>query len=463
MTEAGAAGKGDGLREGDGEAVAIVATLGEALAREPLVPLAPPAAVAAEDAAAEDVADADGAGCLLRDSPTYAMARTLPEEALRAVVAIRDWLLGEARISRDFPAILSGLCERLNAAGVPVDRGAMAIRTLHAQLAAVGHFWIKGEDLRQEGFAFTPQSQANYERSPYFEARQNRRALELWLPDTPDERFGIVAGLKAAGYTHYLCFPIFFAGEDESGVAFATKSPAGFSDLDRRLIEFTLPTLGAVMEIANGHRTLDHVLRVYVGDEPHKEILAGSVRRGQTSRIRSAILFADMRGYTSLSSTREPEDIVALLNLYFDCLVPAIEAEGGEVLKYMGDGLLAIFRDKGDDTGGAAAAALAAARAGLAALDAANAEGHFAPPLEAGIALHHGEAAYGNVGSGLRLDFTVVGRDVNLASRIARLNKVLGERLLMSAAFADHLWGAPTRLGAFPADGFAEPVVVYRP
>ena len=191
-------------------------------------------------------------------------------------------------------------------------------------------------------------------------------------------------------------------------------------------------------------------------------ILSGAIRRGQVNRIRSAILFADMRSYTRITSTLSPEAAVELLNTFFDCLVPPIEQEGGEILKYMGDGVLAIFRDQADDTGGTAQSALSAAISGLVRLDEANAAGHFPTRVEAGIALHHGEAAYGNVGSGVRLDFTVIGPDVNLASRIAQMNKVLGEPLLMSRAFADHLWGDPELLGNHALDGFTAPVPIFR-
>jgi adenylate cyclase len=143
--------------------------------------------------------------------------------------------------------------------------------------------------------------------------------------------------------------------------------------------------------------------------------------------------------------------------------VPAIEREGGEVLKYLGDGLLAIFREPGDDLGGAAKGALTASQSAMAALAEANALGRFANPVAAGIALHHGEAAYGNVGSGARLDFTVIGRDVNLASRVARLNRTLGEPILMTKPFVDFLWDMPEPLGEHALDGFTEPMGVYRP
>jgi adenylate cyclase len=200
-----------------------------------------------------------------------------------------------------------------------------------------------------------------------------------------------------------------------------------------------------------------------VGDEPHRAILSGAILRGQVSRIRSAILFADMRNYTRLSSTLTPEGAVELLNNYFDCLVPPIEDEGGEVLKYLGDGLLAIFRDRGDDTGGAPQSALTAATSAIRRLQTANSEGRFPVPVQVGIALHHGEAAYGNVGSGQRLDFTVIGPDVNLASRIAHLNKELGEPLLMSKPFVEHLWGNPTPLGTHLVDGLDTRIEVFKP
>jgi adenylate cyclase len=154
---------------------------------------------------------------------------------------------------------------------------------------------------------------------------------------------------------------------------------------------------------------------------------------------------------------------VALFNAFFDCLVPAIEDRGGEVLKYLGDGLLAIFRQGKDNGCDAPVRALNAARDGLAALNAYNQEHPDKPQMRAGMALHYGEAAYGNVGSGTRLDFTVIGRDVSLASRVAEMNRTLDEPLLLSDAFAQALGQNVTSLGRFPAKGFTETVEIFRP
>jgi adenylate cyclase len=396
-------------------------------------------------------------------APSMEMAKQLSEGRLHDSVALRDWLLTEARTSQDPKLILTGVCERLNAANVPVDRASVVIDTLHSEHAAIGQMWVKGEGFRSEAFAYRQEADEVYRKSPFYYVHQTREFLSLWLPDTPDERFGIVPELKQAGYVHYLCFPIYFANGDENGITFATRRADGFAAEDVTFIQFIMPAVAAVMEIVSGYYRLDNLLRTYIGDEPHRLVLKGEVRRGQVSRIRSAIFFADMRNYTRISSGLTSEKTVELLNGYFDCLVPAIETEGGEVLKYMGDGLLAIFRDRGDDTGSAAQAALDAAQKAIDCIKTLNDEDRLPAKIDIGIALHHGQAAYGNVGSGTRLDFTVVGRDVNLTSRLARLNKVLGEPLLMSQAFIEHLWADFQPLGAFELDGIDGEVSVYKP
>ena len=390
-------------------------------------------------------------------------ANDVPFGALQQCVALRDWLLSEGARMPNAEDLLAGLAERLIDLGVPVDRATTAIDALHSEYSGVGRFWTRENGSTVRLFPHGEASDKAYRESPFQTVHETGEWLILDLSETPDAAFAVIPDLKAEGYRHYIVAPLFFTNGTRNGITFATRSEEGFRDEDVAILRFVIPTLAAVMEMRSINKQLDHVLRIYVGDEPHKAILAGSIRRGHVQRIRSAILFADMRDYTRISAEMTPEEAVDLLNIFFDCLVPAIEREGGEVLKYLGDGLLAIFRERGDDLGGAAKGALTAAQSALAALDEANALGHFAQPVAAGIALHHGEAAYGNVGSGARLDFTVIGRDVNLASRLARLNRTLGEPLLMSKPFVDFLWGDPVSLGTHPLDGFTEPMGVFRP
>ncbi len=394
-------------------------------------------------------------------------AEDVPFGALQACVGIRDWLLGEGARLPKADDLLAGLGERLNTIGVPIDRASTAIDTLHSEYSGVGRVWTRGGGSTVRLFPHGEASTKAYRASPFFAVHESGEWLSLDLSETEADAYAIVPELKADGYTHYLVAPLIFTNGTKNGITFATRAPGGFRDEDIAILRFVMPALAAVMEMRLLNKQLDTVLRIYVGDEPHRAILSGDIRRGQVRRIRSAILFADMRDYTRLSADRTPEGAVDLLNAFFDCLVPPIEREGGEVLKYLGDGLLAIFRESGDDLGGAAKSALTAAEAALAALAEANAVGRFfgegAPNVEAGIALHHGEAAYGNVGSGTRLDFTVIGRDVNLASRLARLNRTLQEPLLMSKPFVDFLWGDPEPLGCHHLDGFEAPMAVFRP
>jgi adenylate cyclase len=263
----------------------------------------------------------------------------------------------------------------------------------------------------------------------------------LWLPDTPDDAYDVVPELKAAGYVHHVSIPIVLLNGMRNGFTFATRSPAGFSADDIAVTRAIVPALAALLEILALHRVLREVLRTYVGNEPHQRILAGDVRRGEVLRIRAAILFADMRDYTRLTSSMPAESATDLVNQYYDCIVPPVDERGGEVLKFVGDGLLAIFRAGDGAEVDACWRALAAARAGLENVERRNRTPERGAPFEVGIALHLGETAYGNVSSGARLDYTVIGRDVNLAARIAGLCGTLQRPLLISTAFRQRLGG----------------------
>ncbi|SDR47109.1 adenylate cyclase [Rhizobiales bacterium GAS113] len=385
-------------------------------------------------------------------------------QAMMEVASLRDWLLGDARRADDPTKNVTELCNWLLAIGIPIDRVAISISTLHAEHDAIGRIWQKDGGVEERVYVSPGPDDPVYLRSPFYASLVSREWVEMRLAETPDDRFGIVPELKARGYTHYICIPITFINDMTAWVTLATRSPGGFSSRDLAVFASIMPPFSALLELRVAWGTLRNVLRIYVGDEPRQAILSGNVKRGQVSTIRSAILFADMRDSTQHTVELGVVGAVELFNSFFDCLVPAIESRHGEVLKYMGDGLLAIFRESKD--GGKCDAperALAAARDGLATLNAFNIQHPDKPQMRAGLALHYGEAAYGNIGSGTRLDFTVIGRDVSLASRVADMNRTLDEPLLLSAAFAEELGQKVTSLGSFPAKGFVDPVEIYRP
>ena len=383
-----------------------------------------------------------------------------PEVAARAA-AIRDWLIGEARFIDDPDVVVEGFVQRLLQAGFPLDRFASAIPTLYAVRRGMGRNWSREEGVRSLDFPWD--NRAAYEASPYYPAHRTRDWVAFRLDEVADGDYGIVAELRAGGFTHYLCLPVFFRDGTEGGLTFATRHPEGFSEADLALLRAIEDPMAMVLELNRVWILLRETLRMYVGEEPQARILSGQVQRGDVVHIRSAIVFADMRGFTAISGGMSGEETVELLNRYFDCVVPPIEAVGGDVLKYIGDGVLAIFR--AEDHGAAACAkALEAARAIVERIEADRAATEPARRFDIKIALHLGEVAYGNIGSGARLDYTVVGGSVNLASRLADLAGRLDRHILVSADFAQRLPDQGfEEMGEHELRGVAEPQRVFAP
>ena len=391
-----------------------------------------------------------------------ALDAILGPERRAAAQGLSDWLIRHARDTSLAVTMIGQLCDRLVAIGVPLDRYGSSTEVLDAEHDAVARLWLRGQGVTERTYVRDGED-LTYKTSPFFEAAETGRPVELWLPTTDDARFGIVAELKAGGFTHYICMPNVLMSGGHGWVTFATRRATGFSRQDLAVLARILPAIAILIDIRSTWLSLDKLLRTYVGDEPHRAILRGNTKRGQVSTIRSAILFADMRNSVGYTIDLDAVSAVGVFNAFFDCIVPAIERRRGEVLKYMGDGLLAIFRDSSSGSADAADRALAAATEALEVLHERNRSHPAETPIEAGMALHYGEAAYGNVGSGIRLDFTVIGKDVALASRIGGMNRSLSQPVLMSSAFVERLHGASERVGVFSARGFNDPIEVFRP
>jgi adenylate cyclase len=214
-----------------------------------------------------------------------------------------------------------------------------------------------------------------------------------------------------------------------------------------------------VLEVTAGRRIYGELLATYVGRDPGARIMAGAVQRGDVHHLKAAMLLADLRGFSRLTDELPEERIIELLNTFFDLVVPGVIGSGGDVLKYIGDAVIAIFPVTGDDPAPACESALAAAKTTLAALQTAPPE--VQQHISIDIALHYGDAAYGNIGSGNRLDFTAVGRDVNILSRLELLCKDVGRPLLMTDAFAVEVAGPVFEIGHFELRGFRQHQTVY--
>jgi adenylate cyclase len=368
-----------------------------------------------------------------------------------------DWLLEEAAHLPDMGGLIEELAGRLLAEGVPVARVASLVETLHPRFVGAMRVWEQGSDMRLRRATFDdPVITKATKIFPIDEVQETGAEFERYLDDPEIGKYDLLPRLAEDGHTHYVMMPLKFRDEPLHGISYSTRQPGGFTPAQLALLRAIRPALAAVMNIQGVHRMWSEILKAYVGSEPAERILKGAIRRGDVKRIRAALFVSDLRGFTVLANSGTPEATVAAINAYLDRVVPAIVAQGGEVLKFMGDGVLAIFPiDDARDAKAACAAALAAAKAALAS---GGADGG-----RVGMALHVGEVAYGNIGAGDRLDFTIIGRDVNLLARIEKLCGTLDEPVVMSGEFAASL-GAPARtLGEFELKGFPGKITVFAP
>ena len=376
--------------------------------------------------------------------------------------AIAEWLAREGRFAADMGAMLQALSERLLAGGVPLARSTTHIRTLHPEFRGVTRVWWRGggveEDTPRHGVENTP----SFLGSPLEHVIRSRDWLIRRLDAAAEAEVPMLAELRARGLTHYAMAPLVFSDGIVNAVSWATDAPEGFSARDIAILHAVAPAFELVAEPKALRRIGSELLATYVGRDPATRIMAGAVQRGDAERIRAAIMVTDLRDFTTLSDELPEARVLDLLNLYFDCVVPAVRTEGGDVLKFIGDGVLAVFRADGDP-GSACGAAFRAARAALEALASARQVDPLSGdlPLHMGVALHFGEVAYGNVGSGSRLDFTTIGRDVNLVARLERLCAPLERELLTSEEFAAELDEPLFEIGHFDFKGFRRRRAVF--
>jgi adenylate cyclase len=377
----------------------------------------------------------------------------------REIKEIADWLIDGARSAPQPAQVLAQLSERLVACGIPLWRVAVFVRTLHPQVMGRRFIWRPGTEVEVSEAPFELLESADFLENPIAQVYATGRALRRKLTD-PDcaVDFPVLSELRAEGITDYLASPLVFTDGAIHAVTCTTRQAGGFADAQIAGIEAIITPLARVAEIRALRRMGSTLLDTYVGHDAGERILAGHIRRGDIEEIHAAIWLSDMRGFTALADSLPPPVLIDLLNRYFDCQVPVILDHGAEVLKFMGDGLLAIFNIAGNETEvcGRALAAARRAQANIAALsDSAM------PGLRFGLALHIGDVLYGNIGSGNRLDFTCIGPAVNCAARIEKLTSQLGRAVLASGEFARHCAGEFTPLGEFRLAGFSTPQLVF--
>ncbi len=378
-----------------------------------------------------------------------------PPASAKSVV---DWLIDGARSAPLAQEVLTELCERLTAIGLPLWRAMVFVRTLHPEVVGRRFVWRPDTGTVITDGSFDLLERDVFRNSPMVHVSETGTALRRRVADRDCPMdFPVLYDLRDEGVTDYVVSPLHFTNGDFHTASWATRQPGGFSDADIEMIDCIIAPLARVAEIRAYYRVAGNLLATYVGKNAGERVLAGHIRRGDTEDIHAAIWLSDMRGFTKLADRLPAKALVDLLNRYFDCQVPAIVEQGGEVLKFMGDGLLAIFPvGAGADAHKVCATALAAAqaaRANVAALQATEGDG---AGVRFGLALHLGDVLYGNIGSGNRLDFTCIGPAVNLAARLEKLAGRLGRTVLASQEFAKYCHRDLVPIGKFTVAGFAE-------
>lgn len=378
---------------------------------------------------------------------------------------VATWLVEHGGVPMGLDALLEGLCRRLVADGVPLLRVVVGVRSSHPEVAARSVVWERGAPgALKRDFSYTAREGDTYRLSPVKLIHEGAGAIRRRL-EGPDATldFPILVEVAERGVTDYVIMPIVHTTGRIDFVSWTTDRSGGFHGADLTLLYDLLPLLALRVEIAVAYDATRTLLDTYLGRESARRVLAGQVRRGRVESVRGVILVSDLRGFTALSDRLEPRKVVELLDAYFEASAGPIEAGGGEVIKFIGDGLLASFPLR-DDSRRACASALQAALGILDALVEVNVRRAAIeePPIRCGIGLHVGDTEYGNVGARERLDFTVIGRAVNEASRVESLCKVLERPLLTTAPFA-RLAADPrlASLGFHALRGLREPQEIF--
>lgn len=377
---------------------------------------------------------------------------------------VARWFVTEAFRIADTGTLVAEAAEQLVRSGIPLYRLAYFQRTLHPEFMGKGYFWRRGRGIEVVNAAHSLLQDADYLDNPlplvYDRQKTIRVRLEQVEPQAP-----ILRQLKSEGATDYVALPLIFSNGHVDALSVVSDKPGGFSmtDLDRMYqLQFAFTR---IVETHSLRDTAVNLLDAYVGRAAGQRILAGEVRRGDGQTIEAVIWYCDLRGFTRASDSLPRDAVIALLNDYFDAMGAVVTESGGEILKFMGDGMLAIFPVSSPNA--RAETATRAARAAAAAADsilvlnrcrAAIDE----PVVRFGLALHIGEVMFGNIGASRRLDFTVIGPAVNYAARLEKLCSLLDRRVLLSQAFAALLPpGEAMPLGEHAMKDIAEPQPVF--
>jgi adenylate cyclase len=363
-----------------------------------------------------------------------------------------DWLLRDAWHASSTRELVTQLGEALHSADIPVSRLWLTVRTMHPLLMSTRYAWSEGSnDVEEQAMSYGVLEDSRFLESPLkpiFEGAGGvRRRLE---GPNPQLDFPIVRDLHADRATDYVAMPFVFSDGQVNAISLTTRRAGGFSTENLGHIYEILPLLSRLFEVHTARLNAANLLGTYLGRQSGKKVLNGLIKRGDGETIHSVIWFCDLRESTPLADSMPRGEFLDLLNRYFECMAGPVLEKRGEVLRFIGDAVLAIFpidesaqKDSADckliqATCETALAAASDARTRIEALNIERSAGG-QRPLGYGIGLHVGDVMYGNIGTPERLEFTVIGSAANEAARIESLCKTLGRSILTSSQFARYV------------------------
>jgi len=372
-------------------------------------------------------------------------AGVIGEPDPQQIQSISDWLVRQGLRTAEFDILFGGFCELLREAGVPLWRGQASMRTLHPSIDSIAYIWRPETAVERAEFYYSDVESEAFLQSPFrYMLDSATHRLRRRLVDGEANEFPILNEFRTAGATDYYARVITFRFETDEArrggviTSWTTDRPGGFTDGNIATLDRLLPRLALSLKATLTYQFAVNLLDTYVGRDAGKRIRSGEIRRGDAEVIRAVVWFADLRGFTALTDTVPKDELLRTLDEYFNCMVYPLMGRGGQVLKYIGDGLLATFDIENAGTDAVCRQALDSAVEALSLVQELNAERAAAgqPVMELDLALHLGDVLYGNVGALDRQDFTVIGPAVNEVSRIEDKCESLDRHILLSEAFA---------------------------
>jgi adenylate cyclase len=398
----------------------------------------------------------------------------------RSIIDTHIWAVHQGLRGAGAYALFDGYCQRLVIHGVPLWRAQAGMQTLHPHWGAYSYLWRRDLNaIQPEQHARSDMGNPQWLRSPMYDlirranAGENNPSMRRHLDAGPDQRdFAALDEFFGQGATDYFAqlFSFGESGDPSQGTgaiySFTTDRASGFDDNDMALLQSTLPALSLAMKAHASHEIGSALLRTYLGQETGRRVHAGAIERGSVETVHAVLWFADIRGFTAMSDSSPGAVVIDLLNSVFEALAAALRSRSGEILKFLGDGMLATLAFDERDRATACRAALDAAAEAISAIAALNATRTAAglPAVTVDLALHVGDLLYGNVGAADRLDFTVIGPAVNEVVRIEAWCEPLQHAVLASAEFAAALEDTDNRLislRCYELRGVREPKEIF--